>query len=110
MCGPTGESVRLRRFMHDRQICWDMAIYEPPAMLMQLTSPLDPPQASGPGFDSPGIASWGACPAPGMFEVLQYLCYHLHIDFMGRHPAYPGPQSGEPSHILRAFRTLKRTV
>ena len=68
------------------------------------------------GHDSPGIAPWGACPSPVFrkallgpprhFQKCSSTLYHFQIAFTGRHPACPGPEPGDPSHFLRACRTL----
>ena len=69
-----------------------------------------------PGYDSPSIALRGACPSQvfrkallGLIQRCSSTLYHFHIAFMGRHPACPGPNAGEPSHLLRACRTLLAT-
>ena len=41
---------------------------------------------------------------PGIFKSAALLC--ITFAFIRRHPAYPGPQPGEPSHLLRACRTV----
>ena len=46
---------------------------------------------------------WGR---PGVFTRALVLD-HLPIAFMGRHPACPGPEPGEPSQSLRACRTMR---
>ena len=69
-----------------------------------------------PGYDSPGIAPRGACPPPkirkalsgppGRFQKCSSTLCLFDIAFMGRHPACPGPKLRDPSHSLRACRTL----
>ncbi len=63
------------------------------------------------GYDSPSNSPRGACPPlairralPGParhFQKCSSTLYHFHIACMGRYPACPSPEPGEPSHFLR---------
>ena len=89
-------------------------------MLIALAGSTFVQRATGPGYDSPGVAPRGACPPPVImhalpgpprhFQKCSSTLYCFHIAFMGRHPPSPGPGAGEPSQFLRACCTLHRTV
>ncbi len=64
------------------------------------------------GYDSPGIALRGACPPPGIWKALLGPLQHFRecsstlYHFQGAPPGMLWPLNWEPSHFLKACRTL----